>query len=508
MDGLVMGGSGVISRVIVDSAPDAVLHPNLRDLDREKPRASRVIFRLALILGSLAISSSVSSAQQGMYAITADAVIELAFDRNPGIRAARYRLESAQHNFDLFESELSQFTPLVLDSEVATESDAEKEAKITAGVEREFFNGASAGVSVGNSSTFEQGSRSHSQFVESEIAFPLFSSNTKLKRLSERTFEENDLRQAHLDYIQEVRDEIADAQETFYEQTEASAMLRALTHHRSDLETLASSDTVVGNDRIETLDRIQSLDSEIREWELRLETRKIQMEQLLAIPADSITSVEEVIVDVSAQDHLGKHYVIEPFDHILRRALTHDTETEILQRVIENAVEKVRLAERGKWDITVGIDGRYNYAETQTVRDNSYTAGVALRFKKFDHKVLRHSKAKAIADVRSAEASIEEREAGLRSRIGEHKAELDNIVDRIQRLSDLRETRLQIYTFKRKDYTDRSLSLDELLNASRNLIRAEGDYNRTVAEYLRTIRSLDSLCGVYFAKLGIEIKGR
>ena len=54
---------------------------------------------------------------------------------------------------------------------------------------------------------------------------------------------------------------------------------------------------------------------------------------------------------------------------------------------------------------------------------------------------------------------------------------------------------------------DHTLSLDELLNASRNLLRAEGDYHRTVAEYLRTIRSLDSLCGVYFAKLGLEING-
>jgi outer membrane protein TolC len=153
------------------------------------------------------------------------------------------------------------------------------------------------------------------------------------------------------------------------------------------------------------------------------------------------------------------------------------------------------------------MDGRYNYAESRADRRDSYSAGLGLRFKKFDHNVLRHSRAKALADVHSAEAGIEQREAALRSRIGEHKAELDNIVDRIRQLSDLRASRLRIYTFKRQNYLDHTLSLDELLNASRNLLRAEGDYNRTVAEYLRTIRSLDSLCGVYFAKLGLEING-
>jgi outer membrane protein TolC len=461
---------------------------------------------LALLLCILA-SGGTSKAQTPKQVITADKVIELAFARNPGIRAARYRLESAQHNFDLFESELSQFTPLVVDTKLERESNAEKGAEITAGMEREFFNGASADLSVGNSSVFESGTQSHAQFVESKIEFPLFSSNTKLKRLSERTFEENDLREARLDYIEEVREQIEDAQETFYERTEAAAMLRALIHHREDLQMLVTSGAADGNDRVEMLDRIGSLESDIREWELRIVTREIQLVQLLAIPRDSIATIEEVSVNVSDADHLGRHYFVEPFGHILKRALTHDTESEILQRVVENAMEKVRLAERGKWDITVAMDGRYNYAESRANSRDSYAAGLGLRFKKFDHNVLRHSRAKALADVRSAEAGIEQREAALHSRIGEHKAELDNIVDRIRQLSDLRASRLRIYTFKRQDYLDHTLSLDELLNASRNLLRAEGDYHRTVAEYLRTIRSLDSLCGVYFAKLGLEING-
>lgn len=354
---------------------------------------------------------------------------------------------------------------------------------------------------------FEVGTRSHAQFVQSEIAFPLFSSNTKLERLSERTFEENDLREARLDYIDEVRAQIEDAQETYYEMTEAGSMLRAFILHRDDLQKLVTSGGVDGNDRVETLDRIGALESDIRVWELRIATREIQLVQLLAIRRESITSIEEVTVDVSAPGHLGRSYVVEPYELILDRALTHDTETEVLQRVIENAMEKVRLAERGKWDITVAMDGRYNYSESRAVGSDSYSAGFGLRLKRFDHDVLRHSRSKALADVRSAEAGIEQRAAALRSRIGEHKAELDNLVDRLRQLSELRESRLRIYTFKRKDYLDHAISLDELLNASRNLLRAEGDYHATVAEYLRTIRSLDSLCGVYFAKRGLEITG-
>lgn len=448
-----------------------------------------------------------ATAQVPAHTITADTVIELAFAGNPGIRAARYRLESAQHNFDLFESELSQFTPLVLDSKVLTESDRPREAEVTAGMEREYFNGATASVSVGNNSAFDNGTRSHAQFVASEIAFPLFSSNTKLERLSERTFEENDLREARLDYIEEVRAQIEDAQETFYEWTQSTAMLRALEHHRDDLRDLSDGATVQGSDRVEILDRLHSIESDIREWELRLTTREIQLVQLLAIQQESVAGIEEVSIDMTAPDHLGRSYVIEPFEQILGRALSHDTETEILQRVIENAMEKVRLAERGKWDITVGIEGRYNYAESRGRSDDTYSAGFGLRFKKFDRNVLKHARSKALADVNSAQARIAEREAALRSRIGEHKAELTNLVDRVRRLRELRESRNGIYAFKRAHYLDRTLSLDELLTASRNLIRAEEDYHAAIAEYLGTIRSLDSLCGVYFAKLGIEIHG-
>jgi outer membrane protein TolC len=459
------------------------------------------------ILTVILVTVTTAQGQTTKHVLTADTVIELAFARNPGIKAARYQLESAQHNFDLFESELSQFTPLVLDSKVARETDAEKGAEVTAGMEREFFNGASANLNVGNSSVFEKGTRTHAQFVGSEIEFPLFSSNTKLERLSERTFEENDLREARLNYIEEVRAQITDSQETYYELTEANSMLRAHIHHRDDLQALVTSGAVDGNDRLETLDRIGALESEIGVWELRISTREIQLLELLAIQRESVSLIEEVTVDVSDARHLGRNYVVEPYDLILARALTHDTETEILQRVIENALEKVELAERGKWDITVAMDGRYNYAESRPEGRDSYSAGLGLRFKKFDHNVLRHSRSKALADVRSAEAGIEQRAAALRSRIGEHKVELPNIVDRLRQLSDLRESRLRIYTFKRQGYLDHSLSVDELLTSSRNLLRTEADYHATVAEYLRTIRSLDSLCGVYFVKLGIEITG-
>jgi hypothetical protein len=458
---------------------------------------------LLSVFFTILVIPSISSAQTPGYTITADSVIELAFARNPGIRAARYQLESAQHNFDLFESELSQFTPLVLDSKIKRETDAEKGAEITAGMEREFFNGASAGLNVGNSSVFERGARTHAQFVESEIEFPLFSSNTRLERLSERTFEENDLQEARLDYIDEVRDQIEDAQATFYEWTEATSMLRANTRHRDDLILLAEA--IRGNDRVEVLDRIQSLESDIRVWELRIATREIQLAQLLVIQPDSIAAISEVQIDVSSPKHLGRHYVAEPFSRILKRALTHDTESEILRSVIENAEEKIRLAERGKWDITVALDGRYNYGETGAGRDDTYSAGMGLRLKKFDRKVLRHSRSKALADVRSAEAQIEQRAARLQSRIGEHKVELDNLVDRISQLTSLSESRHQIYTFKRQDFLNQAITLDELLNASRNLLTTEEDYHATIAEYLNTIRSLDSVCGVYFAKLGIDI---
>ena len=100
--------------------------------------------------------------------------------------------------------------------------------------------------------------------MESKIEFPLFSSNTKLKRLSERTFEENDLREARLDYIEEVREQIEDAQEKIENLTEEAKT--AKTEEKIEIAQMLLSD----GDSVEKISKMTGLSiSRIKQLDLK-----------------------------------------------------------------------------------------------------------------------------------------------------------------------------------------------------------------------------------------------
>ncbi|MFQ5604812.1 MAG: hypothetical protein ACE5HS_16195 [bacterium] len=90
------------------------------------------------------------------------------------------------------------------------------------------------------------------------------------------------------------------------------------------------------------------------------------------------------------ENYFGRYYVGEKYEAVLARALANDTESKVLRLVIENAREKKRLAERGRWDIFVNARGRYNYLglNEDEISPNGYVLNLGLKINKFDSEVL------------------------------------------------------------------------------------------------------------------------
>ena len=436
-----------------------------------------------------------------------DTIIKIAFKNSPSIAAARYRLKSAEYNFKLFESEFTQFTPLILDSRVRRKSGDETSGEMSAGMEKEFFDGSSLSLVLGSAADRVPGETEYTQFVESRMELPLFSSNRKLSRIIKRTFEENDLYSANLDYVDTIREEIREATERYYDLLPRAQALATLRSYRERLALLLEEEWIQAHpaDGEQVEDELNSLDSRIKGWEVRVASTRIKLQKQLAVESLEGMVLEPIPFGIGEQDYFGRYYVDESYETILQKALANNTEIKVLQRVIENAQERKRLAEQGRWDMSMSAGGRYSYARDHD-QGNRYALDAGLRIKKFDAEVLNYSRRKAEADILNTEARIRELELEMGAEIRELKGEAETQREQLRSLRESRHSRRRVYALKRERCRQGEESIDNLIQVFRALVDTDMDYYETGNDYFDNIRALDDLCGIYFEKLGMVVE--
>ncbi len=300
-----------------------------------------------------------------------DTIIRIAYERNPRIAAARHKLRSSEYNYKLFESEYSQFIPLIMDSRVqrgTEDSERITSGRLTAGLRKEFFDGSSASLDAGNETEWDSEGRSHNQFVEGQVEFPLFSSNRKLSRVIKRTFEENELHNANLNYVERVRTVLHDAQEEYYDLIARTQVLNTIRKYKERLESLLDEPWIRDHpaDARQIEDEINSLDSDIKGWEVTVSSLKIRLQRKIGLESLEGFQIEPVPLGLGESDYYGRHYVEESTETLVERAMANDVKIKVLHSVMESAKEKKRLAEQGRWDTFVSINGGYSYTGSTT----------------------------------------------------------------------------------------------------------------------------------------------
>lgn len=450
---------------------------------------------LSLILGAF-VSTHGSTASD----LNPEAIIKITYERNPSIAAARHKLRSAEYNYKLFESEYSQFTPFILGSDLEKSS-----GRLTVGVRKEFFDGSSVSLNLGNKAEWSAESLKNEQFLEARLEFPLFSSNRKLSRIIRRTFEENELYGARLGYVEQVRWVIRGALEEYYDLICSSQILEVLKGYKSQLESLLGERWVrehpADGEQIE--DEISSLDSEIKGWEVVVSSKKVQLQRKMGLESLEGYRIEPVPLGLGENDYYGRHYVEESYEEVVRRAIANDVEIKVLRSVMRAAEEKKLLAEKGRWDIFASLGGQYSYGGG---RDYSFSVG--LNIKRFDKSVLNYSLLKAEEDILNVRARIRDRELEIAARIRQEKGEAENRRRQLESLYESLKSRERLYGLKLERYLKGEETVDNLIRAFRSLLKTHVRCYRVGNDYLDNIRDLDFLCGVYFGKLGIEFGTR
>ncbi len=443
--------------------------------------------------------------------IDVNSIIYLVFGKNPIVVATRYSLEAAQFQFKDFERNLSQFTPLVFGSSIERDQRRHDESQdyiSRIGMEKEFFDGSSIFAGVGHRGGYGDTGHKAGQFLETEITFPLFGSNTTLRRITDRSREENEMFNAHLEYVDTIRDNIRNTYFHYIDLLCEKLLQVKKTECLEDFKALLDIPRVQSNpvQRSQAENEIQSLQADIIRGEEHINSLLLALQ--LDLGMDNLSLSQIITLDMFNSKHFyGQSYLSRTADELLVEANQNDIRIRVLENAKKNSIEKKRLAQEGKWDIFVDIDAQYDMNGSGSLRDeNGYFLGIGFRIRKIDSTLLGYSLRRAIAEINKYNAMIRGQRLDTKKQIDEEWFKAKIRRKEYEELLESVDSRRRVYLQKRKDYADGKEIIDNLIDSRRQLLTTQISLTHGLEGFYSSIARLDHACGVYFTKLGVDIQ--
>ncbi len=446
-------------------------------------------------------------------------IIQITYEKNLEIAAARFGIEETDFQFRRFERNLSQFVPLVIDSQVDRESERnfdglnritenEDEARVSVGFEKEFFDGKKITAGAGVRGTSDTNGENANPFIGGEVKFPLFSSITTLERVTERNFEENELLNAWLEFIETVRGEVSDSHAAYIDlQNAISRREIAESANRDFRELLAETEKTGNEDEIRQIeDQIQAFRSRTVNQQGKVDAWQISLLDRLGMDSLPLDLVETLVMKEA--DFYGKQYVEKDLEQIVIEAIGNDVEIRVLKIARKNAELKKSLAERGKWDIIGKLFGTYDFESRgdDIRRPSGFGVGLGFSVQRTDPKLLQLSLRQAEAEIQKFSAEIIWRERQVRNLIRRRVSEAHNSRSLIDELEASRRLRKSVYVQKLEAFRQNNETIDNLIQSRISLFETEKEFLERFAQYFEIVVDLDVASGFYFQELGSVIE--
>jgi outer membrane protein TolC len=210
--------------------------------------------------------------------------------------------------------------------------------------------------------------------------------------------------------------------------------------------------------------------------------------------------------DLYSEDYYGKSYLSRTVDELLAEAELNDIKIRVLENARANSVEKMRLAEEGKWDVFADLNGRYDINGDGSLRDdNGYLMGLGLRVTKIDPVLLSYSLSRAVAEIKEYDTLIREQHLQIKNQIDREWFMARNRRKQYEGLLESVKSQHEVYLQKRKDYAEGKESIDNLIDYRKQLMQTQLSLVQSLHGFYWSIVRLDHACGVYFGQLGIEL---
>lgn len=431
-------------------------------------------------------------------------LIPLAFNLQPDIKSEFEQFKSEEARYDFFYTSRDALTPRFDVSNTLGESRADesvtrdREHLAELGVEKLFFDTTEADVAVGfRSAATDQAIGDH-PFVSASLRYPLWVSRQKLERTSEDIFRRNELNDAQLGYIQEVRSRLEGALFKFYDVLSQKRMIDHLERWNSDLESLARrmdgiEDRDVSTDRRRVEAEIARVRAEIRKQAGWYEIQLARLKSLCGLPF-----------------HVRLELVDEPFnpfegaahEELFRASIETDPEIATLKNALRNAEVQLDLARRGTWDVTLmlngesGLEGR---GEDEGISDWSVSAGVEVSA--VDRRVTESLERQAQANIHRFVQAIAARENSVFVdtlepvvRIETLSASRDELIANLPRYQE-------DYTSGLAEYLAGRVDIDDLLSRRQTLFEQEEEISGLTALVGFNVAELCAATGKFFELL-------
>lgn len=494
---------------------------NVDDNFQKRQRVGRAILVGVVLAFQFAAAEPVAESGQPLPSVDPVSVVRITYDNNLRIAAARYEMESAQYQFDRFERRLSQFTPLMLETTVERGSESRisdnvREAETgdrietTVGFEKKFFDGKQIAAGVGARAFLEEDSEFGNPFFEAELEMPLFGSFTRLQRITERSFEESEMLEAWLDFIDRVNSSAENSQMRYFRILRTKNRLDLALMSMAELRALLSSDRA--SDRQEDVAQIESQIQEYQsaavENQGELESQMIRLIDSLGLRSLSLDDID--FFDYYGEYYYGRHYLEADLESLVQEALESDIGIQILQIALENAALKKSLAMQGRWDIVGKLFGRFDFDRQgdDPSKRREYFVGMGVSVRRNDPKLRTITMKQSDAEIRRFSSEIEFRKREVTNLITRLIFEARNLRELARERAASRTSRLGIYEQRRAAYFIGSETAKNLLDASDNLYSTDRNLIETLDVFYDVIVKLDAASGFYFRELASQVSVR
>ena len=328
------------------------------------------------------------------YRLSPGTLIAIAFDNQPDIKSSFHRFKSEEGSYDFFVTSRDSLTPRLRaintfgetrDVEVTTLArgpefrqntvERNRDHTVELSVEKQFFDTTELNVGVGFRTTAVDEALGTQPFVSANLRYPLWVSRQKLVRTSEDIFRRNELNDAQLDYIQEVRRRLQSSLFRFYDVINRKRQVQNGTRWLEDLnrildliDSLAGRDVTEDRRRVEAeVTRVSAIVREAEGW------FDIQVERLKASCGLAFHAKIELVDEPFNPFEDASH------EELLRLGIETDPEIATLRNEERNAQVELDLARRGRWDVQLLLNGFSSLegsGEDEGVSDWSVSAGI------------------------------------------------------------------------------------------------------------------------------------
>ncbi|EDY84551.1 hypothetical protein VDG1235_4182 [Verrucomicrobiia bacterium DG1235] len=461
-------------------------------------------------------SSGSDSSSRGGRTIDLRNLARTIYEENLRIAASRYDLVAAEIDFERFEKDLAQFTPIVLKGELERNSErsgtgvslsrVSEDAYVTKiGSEKEFFNGSNVFVGTGYKETIGDTSGESHAFAEFDAKFPLFGSATKLQLVTSRTFEENELFNKRLDLIETIRDRISSAYMEYLAlqiHLSRSGMIESAV---ADLGRLLENSKDSGDSvaRVQIEDELKSLNARLSGEHERVASALIDLKDDIGLR--SLTLEEVAPLDLLSDSFYGKWYLNRDTRELFEETYRNDIEIRVLKKAVENEELKKRLALKGKWDVFGRVFGESEFRGSGDRRNQSeYFVGVGFDVKKLDPRLLKLSIKRADARLMKFRSEIEHRQQGLLNDIEKTHGKISSLYDQSKEIKESVASRKGVFERKEIAFSRGDSTIDSLVDSRIRMLDTQLDLIAAMSDLFEEIIDLDETTGSYFEDLGLS----